>query len=127
TDDLCSGGTPTHPPTTAGSPCTMGGTVCDGSGHCVACNVKEDCGTDGTCGTFKCFGQHMCGGTFAQSGKLCTESGGKVCDGNGNCVGCLTNAQCTAPETCGGGGVVNKCGCGQATCAALGKTCGMIC
>ena len=33
---------------------------------------------------------------------------------------------CTGPETCGGGGVANVCGCAPVTCASAGKTCGMI-
>ena len=31
---------------------------------------------------------------------------------------------CTTPQTCGGGGVANVCGCTPTTCAALGQSCG---
>jgi hypothetical protein len=51
---------------------------------------------------------------------------GNVCDGSGNCGECVDNTDCNAPETCGGGGVMNQCGCTPTTCAALGVTCGMV-
>ena len=40
-----------------------------------------------------------------------TNCFGGVCDGMGNCVDCLDNGDCTPPETCGGGGTANQCGC----------------
>src|SRR5947209_9774996 len=33
---------------------------------------------------------------------------------------------CTAPQSCGGGGTANVCGCTPTTCAAQGKSCGSI-
>jgi hypothetical protein len=33
---------------------------------------------------------------------------------------------CAAPQTCGGGGVPNQCGCTATTCAALGRNCGLV-
>ncbi len=33
---------------------------------------------------------------------------------------------CTAPQSCGAGGVPNVCGCAPTTCAALGKNCGQV-
>ena len=50
---------------------------------------------------------------------------GNLCNGNGMCVECLDNGDCTAPETCGGGGNMGQCGCTPTTCATLGLTCGM--
>ena len=59
---------------------------------------------------------------FAQ-GKNC----GTISDG---CGATLTCGVCTAPQTCGGGGVLNVCGvasaCTPTTCAAQGKNCGTI-
>ena len=58
-------------------------------------------------------------------GTACTEGGGQVCNGEGDCVECFTNAQCTAPDTCGGGGPAGQCGCDPSiTCGTLGLTCG---
>jgi hypothetical protein len=50
-----------------------------------------------------------------------------VCDGNGNCVQCVGDAQCKLPETCDGSGVANTCGCTSNTMAVTcsGK-CGMV-
>src|SRR5215813_13205186 len=44
------------------------------------------------------------------------------------CGGTLTCGVCTAPQTCGGGGIANVCGvgCVPTTCAAQGKNCGTI-
>ena len=50
--------------------------------------------------------------------------GGNVCDGADHCVQCVDNTECTAPQTCGGGGMANKCGCTATTCNALNQTCG---
>jgi hypothetical protein len=58
------------------------------------------------------------------AGKACAEPGGVVCDGKGNCVECTGPSHCTPPETCGGGGVTNQCGCTPTPCADLGLTCG---
>src|SRR5215470_19026136 len=58
----------------------------------------------------------------AAQGKNC----GSIADGCGGTLNCGT---CTAPQTCGGGGVPNVCGaaaCTPTTCAAQGKNCGTI-
>lgn len=57
-------------------------------------------------------------------GALCNEDGGSKCDGEGACVGCLSDDDCAAPETCGGSGKDAFCGCKPTTCAAVGLTCG---
>ena len=59
------------------------------------------------------------------AGSLCGADGKLACDGMGQCAGCTLDAQCIAPDTCGGGGVVAACGCTKATCGSLGKTCGV--
>src|SRR5262249_34707070 len=54
------------------------------------------------------------------------ENCGSIADGCGGTLNCGT---CTAPQTCGGGGVANVCGaaaCTPTTCAAQGKNCGTI-
>ena len=47
TSQTCVGTVPTTTPTAPGSPCTAGGTVCDGAGICVACVHDSDCPTTG--------------------------------------------------------------------------------
>jgi hypothetical protein len=50
---------------------------------------------------------------------------GSLADGCGGLINCGT---CTAPDTCGGGGVPNQCGsnCTRTTCGAQGANCGLI-
>src|SRR5262245_38368098 len=43
TEDNCENGAATHEPQPEGTPCTVGGTLCDGMGHCVECVTVEDC------------------------------------------------------------------------------------
>ena len=57
----------------------------------------------------------------------CEEAGaecGSVDDGCGELLDC--GGSCALSETCGGGGVANRCGCTPATCAALGVACGSV-
>ncbi len=77
------------------------------------------CGSDGKCTT-----------TTAAKGAACTDSGGKVCDGSGKCVGCLAPTDCPATgTTCATATCdANKCGVNN---AALGTSCsqgkGVVC
>ena len=60
--------------------------------------------------------------TCAAAGAEC----GALADG---CGGQLMCGDCTAPQTCGGGGMANRCGegaCTPTTCAAEGADCGML-
>jgi hypothetical protein len=58
-------------------------------------------------------------------GTSCDDNGGAVCDGNGLCVECFSNADCVEPEVCNGGGTIGACGCTpMTTCLTLGLTCG---
>jgi hypothetical protein len=114
--------------------CIPGGTVtCTAPDQChvAACNASTgcevspapdgtSCGTPGQvcfagtcitpCGLMTCANQHM----------QCGQTG----DGCGHIIDCGT---CTAPETCGGGGVPSVCGapkCTRQTCAQIGANCG---
>lgn len=86
TDNVCTAGVPSNPSSPTGLVCTMGGgTVCDGSGACVQCNVPANCpGTDTECATRTCM-TNTCGVSNASAGTACTM-GGTMCDGAGNCV-----------------------------------------
>lgn len=57
------------------------------------------------------------------AGAAC-ENNNKVCDGAGNCVECVVDSDCSSPDTCGGGGMPNVCGCQETSCADQGVTCG---
>ena len=51
----------------------------------------NECTTDGTCNV----ANGECeGGGFEPADTVCTEGGGNVCDGAGNCVECNTDGQC---------------------------------
>jgi len=45
---------------------------------------------------------------------------------SGDCPQPLDCGSCTSPDTCGGGGTPNVCGCTPTTCAAQGANCGTI-
>ncbi|MGB0592547.1 MAG: hypothetical protein ACPGU1_22915 [Myxococcota bacterium] len=53
----------------------------------------------------------------------------KRCRSDGPCLpadACCEDAECVAPERCGGGGQDNVCGCTPTTCLAMGATCGAL-
>ncbi|MEA2697490.1 MAG: hypothetical protein QOI66_1761, partial [Myxococcales bacterium] len=87
TDDLCSGGTSSHPNKAAKVTCGTS-LECDGAGHCVGCVADAECGTNTECVTFKCT-SGTCGKTstaagtpvMAQTAKDCKKN---QCDGAGN-------------------------------------------
>ncbi|HXI55714.1 MAG TPA: hypothetical protein VNO55_06625, partial [Polyangia bacterium] len=90
TDDLCSGGTSSHPNKAAKATCGTG-LECDGAGHCVGCVADAECGVNTECLTFKCT-NGTCGKTptaagtpvAAQTARDCNKN---VCDGTvGNIV-----------------------------------------
>ncbi|MEZ4439589.1 MAG: lamin tail domain-containing protein [Polyangiaceae bacterium] len=80
----------------AGASTSVGG----GGGTAMQCTAPGDCpGDDTTCATRACT-MGACGFDFAVSGAACTEGGGKLCDGFGNCVECLTESDCTGGQIC---------------------------
>ena len=123
----------------AGTPCTdSGGTLCDGSGVCVAaCASPTDCPptTTTACVANLCNPMvQVCMLVDAPAGVPCSDNGGTVCDGNGTCVpsgapgaACSTNLQC-ASGACGPSGTGSHCcaqscptgPCGATDCDATG-------
>jgi len=99
--DSCTAGTPSNPPSAAGTACVQnGGKKCDGAGACVACIAGTDCpGTDTTCQWRTCIA-HVCGVAIAATGLACNDNGGKVCDAQGQCAQCNTAADCGAKTDC---------------------------
>ncbi len=53
--------------------------------ECTTENVATKCGADTTCKKWSC-SAGKCGESDAAKGSACTEDGGVVCDGSGNCV-----------------------------------------
>src|SRR5436189_11101 len=52
------------------------------------------------------------------------KKGGTIANGCGGTVSC--GPACTAPQTCGGGGTANVCGCTPLPSCPSGKNCGTI-
>jgi hypothetical protein len=94
--------------------CGVQGDGCGGvTANCGTCTAPQTCGGGGTpnkCG-------YPDGGTC--TAKTCAElhvTCGPTGDGCGNVIQC---GPCTAPDTCGGGGVPGQCGYPDAGCAPL--------
>jgi hypothetical protein len=84
-----------------GTACTdSGGSVCDGNGTCVACEMASDCPAQATlCITNTC-NNNACGTTNAPQGTTCGDNNGKVCNNAGTCVGCNSTSDCTGTDIC---------------------------
>ncbi len=101
----------------------------------------------GDCHVLVCDGQGGIGNSIDDTdvpndNKICTQDlcqngvptnplqpPGFLCPNGAPCAlfpdcGCLSNADCSPPDTCGGGGTPYACGCTAGSCASLGKTCG---
>ncbi|MGA9521059.1 MAG: hypothetical protein WBV82_06320 [Myxococcaceae bacterium] len=131
TDGVCSCPGETNPAFCArlGAECgTLSGTDLCGNtrnvSSCGACLAPDTCGGGGVSNT--------CGCTPESDAQFCARLG-KDCGpvtGADNCGASRTVecGSCALPETCGGGGVTNVCGCTSesdaAFCAGLGATCG---
>ena len=115
----------------ASKTCTQLGVGCgptgDGCGNvisCGSCTAPATCGGGGTPG--QC-GYPDAGCTPLTCANYPSTTCGEQSDG---CGGHTTSCNpCTAPATCGGGGVVNQCGypdagCTPSTCSSLGLQCG---
>ncbi|HTJ84451.1 MAG TPA: hypothetical protein VL400_22185 [Polyangiaceae bacterium] len=113
--DLCTGGTPSNPPSPAGTPCGNGGT-CDGAGTCSAKHGNgSGCTADTECASGHC---------PAQDGICCASS----------CVG--TCESCDAAKTGGTSGICSsipsqedpdlECMTSNATCNGAGQ-CAFVC
>ncbi len=116
TSETCSAGTPVHPPKAADTACNQdGGSFCNATSSCVACNAPAQCpGADTACQTRTCSGNacgvdKVAGGTpiVAQTVGDCRQN---QCDGGGNIVPVVDDTdvpaddgnECTA-EVCSGG------------------------
>jgi hypothetical protein len=92
TTDTTSSTTDTTSSTSSTTSSTSTGTTCS--------DPQTDCPATGTaCATPVC-DQGVCSTTKAQSGAACTDNNGKVCDGNGACVECVADGDCTGGKVC---------------------------
>jgi hypothetical protein len=84
-----------------------GGAGVGGSGGSVTTtgNCDQCPGDDTTC-RFRTCAADTCGFGFAEASTTCAESGGKLCDGVGNCVECITASDCPNNDQC----LSNVCG-----------------
>jgi hypothetical protein len=106
--------------TAAGKNCGTTPDGCNGTLSCGTCPDPQVCG-GGSPGVANVCGEGPC------TTETTCEAAGKNCDSiSDGCGSTLECGTCTAPETCGGGGVANVCGCAPTTCAAQGKDCGSI-
>jgi hypothetical protein len=94
TDDVCTSGTPSNPPSPPFSVCSQGGTACDGAGNCVpACGLRP--ASPGVSCPAACTGGCASGVcTIACNGSQCQSA-------TVNCpAGWACNVQCTVPNAC---------------------------
>ncbi len=105
---------------------------CDGAGGIASVPNDNDQPDDGDPCT-----QDVCNGgvpsnPLEPAGTPC--GGGDLCTANGACVECLSDAQCSGVDTCGGGGTPNQCGCTpvsknqtcQGKCGSVTGNCGQV-
>lgn len=133
TDDGCGRALDCGKCTTAGESCVMSQCGCVGK-SCK--DLGAECGmVDNGCGSVLSCGDcasnpagPVCGPGNKCQMKPCTPKtscGAGECGNVSNgCGGTIACGGCTAPQSCGGGGVANMCGCTPKSCAALGATCG---
>ena len=110
------------------TPVDTGADTTDAAPTCV--DPTRDCPTPTTaCAPAVCTGS-ACGTTKAAAGTTCTDSSGKVCDGNGACVACLGAGDCPASTTTCATPTCKSNACG-ADYAAVGTGCsdhgGVVC
>ena len=107
TTDVCTAGDPSNPAKPQGTDCGTGAggnpLVCNAVGVCVGCNSPLDCvGTDDACKARTCIAQE-CGvayqpnGTFV-SGIAAGDCQKQVCDGAGNMISAVDNADIPADD-----------------------------
>lgn len=115
--------------------CKRSGKACgaaSGTDNCGKARTVQSCGTctgANTCNTGVCSCPSETNTSFCQrlGAKCGSVSGTDVC---GNPKSVASCGGCASPQTCGGGGMANQCGCtpqtNEAFCAARGKDCGMV-
>lgn len=132
TDDVCTAGVASNPPSAAGTDCGAGLT-CNGNGQCTGCTTGDECpGQDDECQTRTCTAG-VCGMSFTAAGTaLAAQTDGDCkedqCDGSGAVVAIPTNTDlpvdgndCT-DDVCTGGEPTNPNKMAGGVCAQMGGT-----
>lgn len=76
----------------AGTPCTVGGAVCDGLGHCVECVENDDCTGAMECRNLQCVGT-ACNDGFQNGDETDVDCGG-------SCPACENGESCSVADDC---------------------------
>jgi len=85
------------------TPSGPGGGGGGGMAPTVTCAIADECpGLDTTC-RYRVCEEGICGFDDAPSGVGCSENEGTFCNGEGACVQCLGNEDCTGDDSCVGG------------------------
>jgi hypothetical protein len=105
--------------------CGPAGDGCGGLLQCGMCTAPATCGGGGMPG--------VCGVSVVDAGacvpRTCAEQNISCGPAGDGCGGQLDCGTCTAPQTCGGGGVHGQCGapsCTPRTCQQAGANCGPV-
>jgi hypothetical protein len=121
TNDLCTGGVPSHTPLGINASCDeSGGTRCNGAGACVLCTATSQCDPDSFCQTFTCSLTGQCvpsntgnGTALPAAMQIASDCKKKVCNGAGGVVELADDADvivdgnaCTS-DTCSNGAPQN--------------------
>jgi hypothetical protein len=93
TGEVCTLGTPSHPPRPINTACTSGGAYCNASGGCVQCNSGPQC-TSLICSNNVCAAP-SCTDLVKNGAETGTDCGGGMCPGCGPGGACMGNGDCT--------------------------------
>ncbi|MFT3774686.1 MAG: hypothetical protein QM820_55755 [Minicystis sp.] len=111
TVDKCVAGAPQNPPASASEPCAIdGGTVCDGTGKCVACVTALQCAggacVNNTCVAIECVNATKDGAEtdIDCGGPSCARcAAGKKCLVSTDCASSVCTGSVCQPPDCGDG------------------------
>jgi hypothetical protein len=99
--DVCSNGAPSHPPASAGAPCSQsGGVVCSGAGACVECVSGGMC-PSGVCASNQCAAA-TCTDTVKNGTETDVDCGGLGCPPCASGQMCVVGSDCQT-SLCSGG------------------------
>jgi Sulfatase-modifying factor enzyme 1 len=93
------GGTSSSSSSSSSSSGTGGGTTTNTCAGATKCSTATDCPALGTDCLVNSCQSGCCSVTKAAASTTCADNGGKLCDGSGHCVACVTASQCSAPTS----------------------------
>lgn len=118
TDEVCTAGVPSHPPSAAGTTCNQnGGYVCSGTSSCVECAIGADC-ESGVCTNNVC-APATCTDGVKNGAETGADCGGGTCPTCAVGTACMVDGDCTsgvcAGNVCAASAQVNGCDLSTAT------------